>query len=526
MDSFEALGIGPELVEALAADGIEQPTPLQETAIPVLRRANNALLAAGPGSGTLIAWGAAILDALDGETEGPACLVLTPTAQTAEALARSLAPLATAAGHSVAALESPWVMPERARVLFATPAAALAAARGGSIPIGSIESLIVDQAEKLETLGLFPVVESVLGFLPKEGQRVVTALPVTKGVSDFVERHARRATMIPSAAPEAGSAAASLKRGAIRFRVVAENREDGVLATVAELLDDDVRHVLVFSRSEDRAADLGDHLAMHGYDSSSPGDETAPVWLGVDALEARAAVSGVTGLAVVSADVPVGPDELDRRHGIADDGVAVIVPREIPHLRDLARRTGYSVQPLPMKPAARPEGLRDLRDQLARAIEQEDVDAYALVLEPLFEQYDAVQVAAAATALLRKKVPDAPVAAATPADAAVRSAPAWVRVFLSVGERDGLTPGDLLGAITGEAGVPGGKVGKIEIKESHSLADVEESVARQVITALNGTSIRGRAVRADVDRPRRSGPGRGSGAGGGGGSRGRPPRPT
>jgi ATP-dependent RNA helicase DeaD len=78
-------------------------------------------------------------------------------------------------------------------------------------------------------------------------------------------------------------------------------------------------------------------------------------------------------------------------------------------------------------------------------------------------------------------------------------------LFISVGERDGLRPGDLLGAITGEAGVDGREVGKIDIRESHSVVEVHDDVARKVIKALNGTTIKGRSVRADFDRPRRGG---------------------
>ncbi len=62
--------------------------------------------------------------------------------------------------------------------------------------------------------------------------------------------------------------------------------------------------------------------------------------------------------------------------------------------------------------------------------------------------------------------------------------------------------GDLLGAITGEAGVDGKAVGRIEIQESHTLVEVHDDVARSVIKSLNGTTIKGRAVRADFDRPR------------------------
>jgi ATP-dependent RNA helicase DbpA len=65
-------------------------------------------------------------------------------------------------------------------------------------------------------------------------------------------------------------------------------------------------------------------------------------------------------------------------------------------------------------------------------------------------------------------------------------------------------PGDLLGAVTGEAGVAGDTVGRIDIKESHALIEVHDSVAQKVIKALNGITIRGRSVRADFDRPRKS----------------------
>jgi ATP-dependent RNA helicase DeaD len=94
-------------------------------------------------------------------------------------------------------------------------------------------------------------------------------------------------------------------------------------------------------------------------------------------------------------------------------------------------------------------------------------------------------------------------APAPPATPTTAETPAWAKLFLSVGERDGLRPGDLVGAITGEARVDGRQIGKIDIRESHSVVEVHDSVARAVIKALNGTTIKGRAVRADFDRPRR-----------------------
>jgi len=150
------------------------------------------------------------------------------------------------------------------------------------------------------------------------------------------------------------------------------------------------------------------------------------------------------------------------------------------------------------------------------------VAPYLLLLEPLFERFDPAEVAAAAVALLRKKAP--PPASAPPSSATHgrEAPPAWVKVFLTVGERDGLTAKDLVGAITGEADIPGSKVGKIDIRESHTVVELMEPVAAKVIAALNGTTIRGRSVRADFDRPKvRRGP---QGERRGGPPRGRPPR--
>jgi ATP-dependent RNA helicase DeaD len=406
-------------------------------------------------------------------------------------------------------------------VLFGTPAHILSAALKGEVNLEGVTALVVDQADRIERLDGLGAVEEVLGFIPKEGQRIIVALPVTPGVEDLVERHARRASTVPPRPADGSYERAGVQRGTLRYRVVQEPKEEGLLATVEELLADDARHVLVFTRSEDRAADVGDYLTLHGYVAGAPGEDAVPVWLGVDELEARHAAEDAEGVAVVSCDVPADPDSLDRRHGLVGGGVILVLPREMAHLRDVARRTGYTVEPFPL-PKRTDEAADLFRDQLARAIEEEDVSPYLLLLEPLFERFDATEVAAAAAALLRKKTPVAAPAQGASASARGREAPtAWVKLFLSVGERDGLTAKDLLGAITGEANLGGGKVGKIEIKESHSVVEVQEPVAQKVISALNGTTIRGRAVRADFDRGRSARPG---GPSRGGPSRGGPPR--
>jgi ATP-dependent RNA helicase DeaD len=70
----------------------------------------------------------------------------------------------------------------------------------------------------------------------------------------------------------------------------------------------------------------------------------------------------------------------------------------------------------------------------------------------------------------------------------------WVRLYVGGGRRLGLRPGDLVGAITNEAQVPGSVVGAIRIDDAFSLVDVQEGVAEAVIRSLRGATIRGRRL--------------------------------
>jgi len=508
VESFDDLSIAPELAEGLAAEGLETPTPLQQDAIPLIKKGNSLALAAGPGSGLLAAWSVGLLDKIEPEGDSPRVVVLCATEDVANQLAESVARMTLVTGHTVAALGGSWVLPERAHILFGSVDTVLGALTAGSLNPDAIETVVVDQAQLIEALVGLADVERVFDYLPEGTQRILSALPMTDAVSDLMERHFKRTMTIP--APPSSD---SPKRGEVRFRITPEPTEAAALSVIDELIADGARHALVFCRSEDRAADVGDYLTLHGFAAGAPGDESVPVWLGVDALEARSDVKDVDGVAVISCDVPADPDTLDRRHSLGEAGVVMVVAREVAHLRSLGKQTGYDTIPFP--PPTKDRGdVGRIQDMLTRAMETEDTAPYLLAIEPLFERFDPAELAAAAVSLLRKKggTTSVETPASTQGSAAARASatPAWAKLFVGVGERDGLRAGDLLGAIVGETGVTGDAVGKIEIKESHSLVEVHDSVARTVIQAINGTTIKGRSVRADFDRPRRGTPQRGA----------------
>lgn len=512
MNSFEDLGLKPELVEALLTEGVEVPTDLQIHAIPVLRRGNSAVIRGGPGAGALVAWGAPLLDRLGAGAGQPVALVLVPTRNAAGHLARSLGRLGLASGHRCAALDGGWALPGHADVVVTTPEDLERAVATSDVKTDQLQALVLHGAGALLDGVLASAVEAALEVLPSsEIQIVVVADPVTSRVRTFVDQHLRRAVFLP---PEAGgedAAEAPLQRGQLEVQVTDSPPTGPDVATLlGPLLEDPVHHALLYFRSEDRAADVGDLLSLQGFRAGSPGDAECPTWLGLDALEARSAMeeSGIPPerVAVISVDVPADADTLDRRHGgKAAGGVVLAQPREVPHLRRIARAAGYQLRET--RPAEEKEGssVAAFRAQVAEALAKEDLAAYTTLLEPLLDRWSGVEVAAAMAALLRRSQAEA--AAGQPQGTRRTTAatpgprpPAWTRVFLTIGSRDGAGPGDILGAITGEANVEGDHVGRIDIRDTFTRVDVEASRAEQVIQALNGITIRGRSVRADFDR--------------------------
>ena len=504
MGSFEELGLGAELVEALLAEGIEEPSPLQSDAIPVLLRGNPAVLRAGPGAGAMVAYGTALLDRLDSGEGQPVAVVLVPTRDVAAQVARSMGRLAMGSALRCAGLDSAFALPGHADILVATPSDLERAIRSAEVKLDRVRALVLDGAGPLlEGTDRTGIILEALDSTELQG--IVVADPITPTVRQWVDEHLRRAVFLPAEATGEDRAQAPVERGVLGLQLVKESAPHRqVVSTVARLLEEPVHHVLLFFRSEDRAADAADLLGLHGYLAGSPGDPTTPVWLGLDPLADRQDVEASTidpdRVATVSLDPPLEVDILDRRHGgRTGRHVCVATPREIPHLRRIAREAGYRLEELP-EPSPPPAGeVETFRDELEQTLEAEDLGAYMALLDPLLERWTGAEVAAALAALLRRGGARGGTGAAAP-QADTGRPPAWTRLFLSVGSRDGAGPGDLLGAITGEVGLQGDQVGRIDVKDTYTRVEVQAAFAPQVIEALNGTTIKGRSVRVDYDR--------------------------
>jgi ATP-dependent RNA helicase DeaD len=211
----------------------------------------------------------------------------------------------------------------------------------------------------------------------------------------------------------------------------------------------------------------------------------------VDAVIAPA--DSAIGTPRIAADVPFDAATLARMD--LADGLVLVEPDELLHLRRIAAEANVAVETVATR--AQRGSVAAFRENIRNVIREQDLDAQIELLGPLFEEFPAAEIAAALSWMARSREAAAPpTAAERPAD----RPPAFVRLFVSAGSRDNIRPGDLLGAITGEAGVKGEEVGKIEIRDTFSVVEVTSDVSERVIQALNGTTLRGRSMRVDYDR--------------------------
>ena len=477
----------------------------------------------------------AALERVDVDAAETQLLILTPDAESTALVSGVASELAAARGVDVVPATSVKrairLLGERRPQVVAGGAEEIAALiQGSSLKLGSLRAIVLAWVDEIAAAGssATAALETVMTEVPKEAARILVATRLGAQARELAERYARRGlrTAEPATDDEAGPVS-------LQYVVIsATNR----VAALRRLLDElDPARAVIWTRTAESEQEATRAVEALGYRGP-----TASVQV------VRGAPLGETGLAVLY-DVPATRQELLAALGGAPSApqiVALAQPRQMELVRALAN--GGRVGPLTLGGPAtaarrREEGVRaELRVVLEKGLAAREL----LTLEPLLESYDGIEIAAAALRLLedhragaaaarsdRARVGVAPsrgdADASAPRDARP-SAGEGVKIFLTIGDRDGIRAGDLVGAIAGTAGIPGTAVGRVEIRDTHSLVEIVGADAEAVATKMTGISIKGRRVvaRLERERPPREGAGGARGySGRDGGRDARPSRP-
>ena len=257
------------LIDALAAEGITDPTPVQAAVIPDGRAGHDLLGRARTGSGKTLAFGIPVLARLTGRRSRPChprALIVVPTRELANQVTRSLQPLAQSVSLKLTTVYggTPYErqtrqLRQRADIVVATPGRLEDLFENGYIFFDDVEVTVLDEADHLCDLGFYPSVDKLVGLTPAGSQRMLLSATLDGDVDRLVRSHLRE-PKIHELDPNAGSVTTMTHH----TLVVAGFKQK--VEAVRDLIAANGR-TIVFTRTRGGAVELAEALSGYGVEA-------------------------------------------------------------------------------------------------------------------------------------------------------------------------------------------------------------------------------------------------------------------
>jgi ATP-dependent RNA helicase DeaD len=522
--TFESLGLSAPILKAIAEIGYETPTPIQEKTIPPMLAGRDLIGQAQTGTGKTAAFAIPILEKIDLALPEVQALVLAPTRELAIQVAEAIHSYSKFLGR-VGVLPVYGGQPIQLQlkrldrgvhVVVGTPGRIMDHLRRGSLRLDAVRVVVLDEADEMLRMGFIEDVEWILSQAPEGRQTALFSATLPREVRRIAERHLRNPVSI-----EIEHKTMTVPATEQRYLHVSPQQKLDALARILETEPTDA--VLIFTRTKNGAAELTERLQGRGYAAESMhGDmnqaqrETVIRRLKGGQVEIVVATDvAARGLDVerishvINYDIPNDVEAYVHRIGrtgrAGRSGVAVLFvsPRERRMMTEIERYTGQRITPMKMPTqadvAARRVAL--FKDNIRSTIEEGDLDLYLSLVEELVEEgLDLAEIAAAAARLARGDKPLEVEVEPAP-ERVARTEEGMVRLFIDAGSRGGVRPGDIVGAIANEAGVPGKAIGSIDIYDDFTFVEIPAQFRDQVLQRMARATIRGRPVGIRVATP-------------------------
>ncbi|MEZ5343700.1 MAG: DEAD/DEAH box helicase [Acidimicrobiales bacterium] len=220
--TFEELGLGPELLATLNELGYEEPTPIQAEALPTVLAGRDVLGQAATGTGKTAAFALPLLEMLSATPnrgKSPVGLVLTPTRE----LAIQVCDATHRYGRGIKARVLPIyggqpiqrqlrALNDGVDIVVATPGRALDHIKRGTLKLDNISMVVLDEADEMLDMGFAEDLEAILSATPKERQTVLFSATMPRRIDDIARRHQKDPVQIRIKREESTSEGAPLVR--------------------------------------------------------------------------------------------------------------------------------------------------------------------------------------------------------------------------------------------------------------------------------------------------------------------------
>ena len=449
----------PPLAQAVEVLGFVAMTPIQEHALPPLLAGRDVIAQARTGSGKTVAFGLALLSRLAVESASVQALVLCPTRELAEQVGAELRRLArflpnlrvvTLCGGVPVRTQTPSLQ-RTPQVVVGTPGRILDHLHRGSVGLAALRVLVLDEADRMLDMGFVDAITEIVEQTPPTRQSLLFSATFPAEIRALSRRLQREPVTVT-----VDTAVQAAELAQIFYEVAPA---DKLAALVALLSEHRPESALVFCHTRSDTQELAEELDRCGFAALALHGE----------LEQRERDEVLLRFSHKSCSILVATDVAAR--GLDIKGLPLVIAWELPldpdvHIHRIGR-TGRA-------------GQRGLALSLCAPAERERAAAIG---------------ARSGAAVKWGRLP------ATPAELAPPPPP-MVTLVIKGGRKDKLRPGDLLGALTGEIGLPASAVGKIDILPGRSYVAIGRAYAEAALHGLRARKVKGKIFRVfQLDRP-------------------------
>ena len=451
--AFSSLHLKAPMLKNLNTLGYSEMTPVQAHSLPLILAGKDVIAKAKTGSGKTAAFGIGLLTHLEVASPGVQALVLCPTRELADQVAKELRRLARFTdnirvltvcggvpfGPQLSSLE------HGAHVVVGTPGRLLDHLRRGTLDLSGLRTLVLDEADRMLDMGFQDDISALIAAAPMKRQTLLfsATYPDSIAVMSSLIQHEAVDVSVDEDHDEG-----SIEQ--IFYEVDHEQRSEAV---VRILLHYRPESTLVFCNTKLACQELADALVSRGFTALAiHGD-----------LEQRERDQVLVRFANKSASVLVATDVAARGLDIKE------LPAVINY--ELSRNAEVHTHRIGRTGRAGGQGL-----------------AVSLVTHRETRLIGAIEDELGST-IARGDISSLAAAAGKP------PAPPMVTICIDGGRKNKLRPGDILGALTGEGGIAGSEVGRIDVSDFHTYVAIMRQSIDQALVCLGKNRIKGRFFR-------------------------------